>query len=163
MDLLSLIPDNITEVLVKIIQFTELRRGILNGNIRAIQTPGYAPRDLPVIEFAELLHVAIGEHVHNHRLLFRDTANITFGNGGTMRIHPIADEHAKTVLQTNPEEYLNLQIGRLMENSLNWMVAQELVQRHTGTASCLPSLNRDNTVATDASPKDQPSRPAATE
>jgi flagellar basal body rod protein FlgB len=163
MDLLSLIPDNITEVLVKIIQFTELRRGILNGNIRGLHTPGYAPRDLPVIEFAELLHVAISEHLQHHRLLFRDTTNIAFGNGGTMRIHPVADDPARTLLQTNPDEYLNLQINRLMENSLNWTVAQELIRRRSGTASCLPYLNRDNAAATDVLPEDQPSRPAAME
>lgn len=163
MDLLSLIPDNITEVLVKIVQFTELRRGILNGNIRGIHTPGYTPRDLPVVEFAELLHVAIGEHLQRHRLLFRDTPNIAFGSAGTMRIHPMADEHAKTLLETNPDEYLNLQVSRLTENSLNWMVAQELMQRHTGTAACLPYLDRDNAAVTDVSVKDRPSRPAATE
>ena len=163
MDLLSFIPDNITEVLAKIVQFTELRRGILNGNIRGLHTPGYVPRDLPVLEFAELLHVAIGEHLQHHRLLFRDTANINFGDGGTMRIHPIADEHARTLLETNPDEYLNLQISRLLENSLNWKVAQELMQRHSGTIYSLPDMNPDKAVATDTFPDDQPSRPAATE
>ena len=163
MDLLSHIPDNITEVLVKILQFTELRRGTLNGNIRGMDTPGYIPRDLPVIEFADLLHVAIGEHLQHHRLLFRDTANITFGNGGTMRIHPVADDQARTLLQTNPDEYMNLQINRLVENSLNWQVAQELMRRHSGTARVLPRLDCDNAAATDTFPEDQPSRPAATE
>jgi flagellar basal body rod protein FlgB len=163
MDLLSFIPDNITEVLVKIIQFAELRRGILNGNVRGIQTPGYVPRDLPVVEFADLLHVAIGEHLQHQRLLFRDTANIAFGNGGTMRIHPITDDHAKTLLQTNPDEYLNLEINRLVENSLNLQVAQELMQQHSGTAYCLPYADHDKAVATDASPEDLSSRSAATE
>jgi len=163
MDLLSLIPDNITDVLVKIIQFTERRRGILNGNIRALHTPGYAPRDLPVIEFAELLHVAIGEHIQHHRLLFRDTANIAFGHGDTMRIHPVADDLARTLLQTNPDEYMNLQINRLVENSLNGQAAQELMRRHSGTARVLPRLDCDNAAATDTFPEDQPSRPAATE
>jgi len=163
MDLLSFIPDNITEVLVKIIQFAELRRGILNGNVRGVHTPGYVPRDLPVVEFADLLHVAIGEHVQHQRLLFLDTANITFGNGGTMRIHPVTDDHARTLLQANLDEYLNLQINRLVENSLNLKVAQELMQRHSGTACCLPYADRDKAVATDASPEDLSSRPAATE
>lgn len=163
MDLLPLIPDNITEVLVKIVQFTELRRGTLNGNIRGLHTPGYAPRDLPVLEFAELLHVAIGEHLQHHRLLFRDTANIKFGDGGTMRVHQIADDHARTLLERSEEEYLNLQINRLLENSLNWSVAQELLQRHSGTICSLPNMNPDKAVATDAFPDDLPSRPAATE
>jgi len=163
MDLLSFIPDNITEVLAKIVLFTELRRGILNGNVRGIHTRGYMPRDLPVLEFANLLNVAVSEHLQHHRLLFRDTTNITFGDGGTMRIHPIADEHAGALLQTNPEEYLNLQTSRLEENSLNWLVARELMQRHSGTVCSLPSTTRDNTVAIDVFPEDLSSRPASTE
>ena len=163
MDLLAHIPDNITEVLVKILQFTELRRGTLNGNIRGMDTPGYIPRDLPVIEFADLLHVAIGEHLQHHRLLFRDTTNITFGDGGTMRIHPIADDHAAALLKTDPDTYLNLQINRLVENSLNGKVAQELIRRHSGMPCCLPNMDSAKTVATDVSLKDQPSRPATTE
>ena len=59
-----------------------------------MDTPGYIPRDLPVVEFAAMLHVAVSEHVQHHRLVFRDTTNMTFGDGGTMRIHPIADDHA---------------------------------------------------------------------
>ncbi len=163
MDLLSFIPDNITEVLVKIFQFTELRRGILNGNIRGMDTPGYIPRDLPVVEFAELLQVAISEHLQHQRLLFRDTTNITFGDGGTMRVHPVADDHASALLKTSPDEYLNLQINRLVENSLNGKVAQELIQRHSGATCCLPNMDSGNAVATDLFPQDQPSRPAATE
>ncbi len=163
MDLLSFIPDNVTEVLVKIVQFTELRRGVLNGNIRGMDTPGYIPRDLPVVEFAELLHVAISEHLQHQRLLFRDTANITFGDGGTMRIHPIADDHAAALLKADPDEYLNLQINRLVENYLNGKVAQELIQRHSGMPCCLPDMNSGNAVATDASPEDLSSRPAATD
>jgi len=162
MDLLAHIPDNITEVLVKILQFTELRRGLLNGNIRGMDTPGYIPRDLPVIEFADLLNVAIGEHLQHHRLLFRDTTNITFGDGGTMRIHPVADDHAAALLKTDPDAYLNLQINRLVENSLNGKVAQELIQRHSGVPCCLPGIDSAQ-AATDVSPADQPSRPATTE
>ena len=163
MDLVPFIPDNITEVLAKIVLFTELRRGILNGNVRGVHTRGYRPRDLPVIEFANVLNVAVSEHLQHHRLLFRDTENITFGDGGTMRIHPIADEHASSLLQTSPDEYLNLQISRLFENSLNWQVARELMQRHCGTACDLPNMTRDNVMLTDVLSEDLPSRPASTE
>jgi hypothetical protein len=163
MDLLPLIPDNITEVLVKVVQFTELRRGTLNGNVRGLHTPGYVPRDLPVAEFAELLHVAIGEHLQHRRLLFRDTANIKFGDGGIMRVHPLTDDHARALIETDPDEYLNLQISRLLENSLNWKVAEELLQRHAGAPFGLPHANQDKAVATDASVDDQSSRPAATD
>jgi hypothetical protein len=162
MDLVSFIPDNITEVLAKIVQFTELRRGILNGNVRGIRTHGYIPRDLPVAEFADLLNVAISEHMQHHRLLFRDTQNIIFGDRGTMRVRPIADEHAGALLQTNPDGYLNLQTARLWENALNCQVARGLMQRHSGTVCSLPDTDRD-AVATDAYPEDLPSRPASTE
>jgi hypothetical protein len=163
MDSLSFIPDNVTEVLVKIVQFTELRRGLLNGNIRGMDAPGYMPRDLPVVEFADLLQGAISEHLQHRRLLFRDTANITFGGGGTMRIHPITDGHAGALLNADPDEYLNLQINRLVENSLNGKVARELIRRHSGMPCCLPDVNSGNVVMTDASPEDLSSRPAATE
>ncbi len=163
MDLVPLIPDNITEVLAKIVQFTELRRGILNGNVRAIHARGYVPRDLPVVEFADLLNVAVSEHLQHHRLLFRDTENITFGDGGTMRIHPIADEYAGHLLETDRDAYLNLQISRLFENSLNWQVARELMQRHSGTTCDLPNMIRDSAVTTDVLSQDLPSRPASTE
>jgi hypothetical protein len=160
MDLLSYIPDNITEVLVKILQFTDLRRGILNGNIRGMDMPGYIPRDLPMVEFAELLQAAISEHLQHHRLLFRDTTNITFGDGGTMRIHPVADDHGAALLKTDPDEYLNLQINRLVENFLNGKVAQELIERHSGITCCLPDVDSGKAVTTDVFPKDLPSRPA---
>lgn len=167
MDLQPFIPDNITEVLAKIVQFTELRRGILNGNVRGLQARGYMPRDLPVAEFADVLNGAITEHVQNRRLLFRDTDNITFGDGGTMRIHPVADKHAQALLETNPDAYLNLQTSRLFENSLNGRVARELMERHSGTACCLPEMvhddSDDDVVVTDVTPEDQPSRPATTE
>jgi flagellar basal body rod protein FlgB len=163
MDLLPLIPDNITEVLVKIVQFTELRRGTLSGNIRGLHTPGYVPRDLPVAEFAELLHVAIGEHVQHRRLLFRDTTNIKFGGGGSMRVHPLTDEYARTLIQMEPDEYLNLQISRLVENSLNWKAAQGLLQQHVGTPFGLPPMNQHTAVVTDVATDDQPSRPTATD
>ena len=162
MDLLSLIPDNISEVLLKIIQFTELRRSVLYRNIHGVNTPGYSPRDLPVVEFAEVLNAAINEHVQHHRLLFRDTANIAFGGGGAMRIHPIADEGARTLLETNRDEYLELQIDRLLENSLNQKVAEQLMQQNTGPICGSVRVDRDEVMASDMFPEDLPSPPNST-
>lgn len=48
MDLLSLIPDNIVEVLVEILRFTELRRRILYDNIHRVDAPAFIPQDMPV-------------------------------------------------------------------------------------------------------------------
>lgn len=163
MDLSALIPDNISEVLLKIIQFTELRRSILHRNIHGISTPGYAPRDMPVVEFAGVLNAAINEHVQHHRLLFRDTPNIAFGGGGTMRIHPVADERARALLEADRDEYLELQVNRLLENSLNQKVAKELMRQNTGPSCGSVRVDLDEVMASDAFPDDSPSPPNSTD
>ena len=48
MDLLPLIPDNVGEMLVKIVRFTELRRALLERNLRDVQVPDFTPTDMPV-------------------------------------------------------------------------------------------------------------------
>lgn len=155
MDLLSLIPDNISEVLVKIIQFTELRRRILHRNIQDMGVSGYVPQDVPVLEFAELLNVALAEHLQHRRLLFRDTANITFAGGGGMRVRPVADDYARSLLDTEPDEFLELQISRLLENSLNRRVAEELLRQTGGAAGNLPRLDIDAALVGDTLPEDR--------
>ena len=156
MDLRSFIPDNPSDVLVRIIRFTQLRRAILHENIRGVNTPGYVPRDLPVIEFAGLLDDAVTEHRRHHRLVFRDTANITFGPGGTMRIRPLTDEFAKTLLEANPDEYLALQINRLLEDCLNQKVAEELIRQASGPMCGAFGMGLDEMVAAEASAEDLP-------
>ena len=144
MDLLSLIPDNVSEVLVRIIQFTDLRRQILHRNMRNVNAPGHVPQDMPVREFAEVLNDAIAEHLRSRRLLFRDTANITFGAHSSMRIRPTRDAHAHAVLQSDPDAYIELQVSKLMENALNRKVAEELFRQKCGTCPRVPeeSLNQ---------------------
>jgi hypothetical protein len=163
MNLLSTIPDNISEVLVKIVQFTRLRRGVLCRNVREMGDPGYVPMDLPVAEFACLLHVAITEHLQQHRLLFCDTANIKFGSGGSMRVRPIVDEYARAVLDANPDEYVELQIKRLLENSLNHDVAEELMQQNYGTIWDSTKADLDEVMTGGELIEDLPSRPNATD
>jgi hypothetical protein len=163
MDLRSPIPDNISDVLLRVIRFTQLRRAILQRNIRGIKTPGYVPRDLPVIEFADVLDNAVTEHCRHHRLLFRDTANIKFGTGGTMRIRPLADEYAKTLLQANPDEYLTLQINRLLEDCLNQKVAEELIRQDAGPVCGSFGVELDQMVAVDASAEDLPPQKSPTD
>ena len=55
MDLLFSIPDNLTELLVKILRFTELRRAVLYQNMHNTRTVGYVPQDMPVLEFVHAL------------------------------------------------------------------------------------------------------------
>ena len=125
----SLITDNIAELLVKIIEFTQTRQKILTQNINNIHSPGFVPKDLVVDEFSDLLNDAIDEHIQNQRLVLRDTENIKFGISGSFEVKPVVDKYAKELLEENPDEYLELQINKLLENSLNQRVAAELLRQ----------------------------------
>ena len=46
-----------------------------------------------------MLNSAVAEHLRNHRLLFRDTPNITFGSNNSTRIRPVVDTQAHSLLQ----------------------------------------------------------------
>ncbi|MBN1393172.1 MAG: hypothetical protein JW947_10270 [Sedimentisphaerales bacterium] len=129
MNLTSLITDNITELLVKIIEFTQRRQKILVRNIQDIRNPGFVPKDMAVEEFCGLLNDAINEHIRSRRLLFCDTGNIKFGAAGGFEVQPTTDEHAKKLLEENRDEYLEMQINKLLENSLNQRVAAELLRQ----------------------------------
>jgi flagellar basal body rod protein FlgB len=129
MNLTSLITDNIAELLVKIIEFTQSRQKILAQNINNIHSPGFVPKDLAVEEFCGLLNNAINEHTRSRRLLFCDTRNIKFGAAGRLEVQPTIDKYAKKLLEENRNEYLELQINKLLENSLNQRVAAELLRQ----------------------------------
>ncbi len=129
MNLTSLITDNITELLVKIIEFTQSRQKILTQNINNIHSPGFVPKDLAVDEFSGLLNNAIDEHTRSRRLLFCDTKNIKFGAAGRLETKPAIDKYAKELLEKNRNEYIELQINKLLENSLNQRVAAELLRQ----------------------------------
>ena len=135
MNLPSLITDNITELLVKIIKFTQTRQKILTRNINNARNTGFVPKDLAVEEFSDLLNSAVDEHIVNRRLVLWDTENIKFGIGGDFEVKPVADKYAKELLEENREEYLELQINKLLENSLNQRVAAELLRQKQGTVS----------------------------
>jgi len=135
MNLTSLITDNITEILVKIIEFTYTRQKILTQNITNVNNPGFVPKELAVNEFSGLLNNAIDEHIRNQRLLLRDTENIKFGVRGSFEVKPMVDEHSKELLEENRDEYLELQITKLLENSLNQRVAAELLRQKQKTVS----------------------------
>jgi len=129
MNLSSLVKDNITELLVKIIEFTQVRQKVLTQNINSINRRGFVPKDLAVDEFSHLLNEAIGEHIRSRRLVLRDTENIKFGAHGFFTVKPSVDEYAKELLKENRDEYLELQIDKLLENSLNQRIAAELLKQ----------------------------------
>ena len=133
-----LITDNVAELLVKILDFTITRHRVLSENIESIHSQGFVPQDLPVEEFALLMETAIDEHKRNKRLLLCDTDKIKFGFNGTVETQPVADEHARELLERNPNEYIELQLKKLSENSINQKVAAELLkQKQGGLASIL--------------------------
>jgi len=86
-----------------------------------------------VNEFSSLLNRAIEEHVRNERLVLKDTENIKFGLSGSFEAKPVVDEHSKELLDENQNEYLELQIQKLVENSFNQRVAAELLKHRQGT------------------------------
>jgi flagellar basal body rod protein FlgB len=129
MNLLSMITDNITDLLVKIIEFTEVRQQILTKNIQQIHCSGFVPKDLAVDEFSASLNGAIAEHIQNHRLVLRDTDNVKFGLNGNFKAKPVIDGYAKGLLEHSRDEYLRLQINKLLENSLNQKIAAELLRQ----------------------------------
>lgn len=129
MNLTSLITDNIADLLAKIIEFTQSRQKVLTQNINNIHRPGYVPRDLAVEEFCGLMNGAIKEHIRSRRLLFRDTENIKFGAAGRLELQPTVDKYAQKLLEENRNEYLDLQINKLLENSLNQRVAAEMLRQ----------------------------------
>ena len=132
MDLASLITDNVTEILVKIIEFTEARQKIITQNINSFQSPGFEPKDLNVSEFSDLLHNAINEHIQSQRLVLHDTENFKFGSDGNFEVKPIIDKYAKELLEDNHDQYLGLQTDKLLENSLNKRLATELLRQKEG-------------------------------
>ncbi len=133
MNLMSLITDNITEILIKIVMFTQTRQKILIQNIINVKTPGFVPKELEVNEFSDVLNNAIDEHVRNRRLVLHDTENIKFGASGSIEVKPIVDEHGIELLEENRDEYIIRQIRKLWENSLNQKLAAELLRQKQGT------------------------------
>jgi hypothetical protein len=134
MNLQAMVTDNISELLVKILEFTQNRQKILTLNINRMHQHGFVPMDLAVEEFSDLLNTALEEHMLNQRLVLCDTENIKFGAGGDLEVKPVIDRDAFALLEECQDEYIEDQIKRLLENSLNQRVAAELLkERETHT------------------------------
>jgi len=133
MNLMSLITDNVTELLIKIVKFTHTRQKILIQNIINFKNPGFVPKELEVDEFSDVLNNAIDEHVRNQRLVLQDTDNIKFGAGDSLELIPVVDEAGTKLLEESPEKYIKQQIHKLWENALNQKLAAELLRQKQGT------------------------------
>jgi flagellar basal body rod protein FlgB len=152
----AFVADNISDILVKIIHFTQLRRRVLHENLHQADHPGFTPKDMPVRELAEALNVAVAEHLQNHRLLFRDTPNIKFGPNNTMEVWPVADRHAYTLLQTSRDEYTEFQVNKLLENCLNRRVAEELLRQKCGGHTPLAGWDLGKSLTDGSALQDSP-------
>jgi len=130
--------DNITELLLRIIDYTERRRDVLTRNIFDYREDNYCPQDLPEAEFAQRMTEAVSEHVRSERLLFCDSAHIQFHNGGSFDIQPVPDAKAKDLLGSNVHDYLKLQIQKLSENLMNNRIAAELLRHQQSRHSVYP-------------------------
>ena len=128
MNLLSLNIDNVTEMLVKVIAFTQSRQKIITQNINNLHGSDFVPMDLAVYEFCGVLNEAIGEHARTRRLVLCDTENIKFGECGSFDFRPMIDIRAKEMLEESSDKYIEMQIGKLLENALNQRIAAELLK-----------------------------------
>jgi flagellar basal body rod protein FlgB len=129
MNLTPLLTDNITEILIMIIEFTQARQKVLTHNITNLHSPGFTPKELEVGQFSEMLNNAVEEHSRTTRLVLCDTENIKFGLNSDFDARPVDDLSSRELLRQNPEEYIELQINKLRENSLNQTVAAELLRQ----------------------------------
>lgn len=127
MDAWPLITDGITELLVNIIEFTNIRQKVLHQNINNMHISDYVPQELPIDEFSELLDDAIDEYIHSRHFLLCDSSNIKFGGG--LYVRPVSDRAALSLLEEDRDKYLESQIDKLMENSLNQRLAAELLRQ----------------------------------
>ncbi len=133
MDLMSLATDNITEILTKIVEFSQTRQKVLIQNIINVDHPEFVPKELEVHAFSNLVNDAIDEHIRSRRLVLRDTQNIKFGVNGGFEVTPVVDEQCRQLLAENQQQYIERQIGKLWENSLNQKVAAEMLKQRQET------------------------------
>jgi len=126
------VSDNITDVLMKIVTFTKTRQKVLTENLNNQHLSSYIPHDLPVEEFSNLLNTALAEHTQKKRLLYIDTENIKFETHGMFSVKAIPDERAMQLLSDSRDEYVELQLNKMMENSLNQRIAMELLKQKEG-------------------------------
>ena len=129
MDISLTASDNLTEVLEKIIEFTNRRDKVLTRNIEEFNDEGFVPRDLDVTGFADLMTMAVAEHVQNDRLLLRDNENIRFGRAGSFEATPVTDDRAAKLLENNRKKYIEMQVSKLSENLVNKRMAMELLEQ----------------------------------
>ncbi|MFH1614122.1 MAG: hypothetical protein ABIG61_03425 [Planctomycetota bacterium] len=130
-----LVTDNVTEVLLKIIRFTEMRHELLVNNITRFGGDEFEPKDLDNVNFAAVLGEAVEEHSRTRRLLLRDTGNIKFGCDGSFSAEPILDQYANELLEKDINKYIVFEVSKISENLLNYQLAVKLLKAKDGVMS----------------------------
>lgn len=123
------INDNLSDVLSKVLHFTNERHRLLINNLNNVNNPGYTPKDLDAHEFASLMEAALAEHITNGRLAYLDAQNTTFGQDSTLNLTPAVDKKAKNLFQNDSKAYIKLQTEKLAENATNNRIAVELIRK----------------------------------
>ena len=92
--------------------------------------------EMEVNRFSDLISYAVDEHVRNERIVLHDTKHIKFGPGGSFKTKPVNDEFSRKLLIEDPDKYLDHQVKKLLENSLNQRIAAEMLEykKHTVVA-----------------------------
>jgi flagellar basal body rod protein FlgB len=121
--------DNITELLNRIIDFTERRKEVLARNLSDCHSADFVPQDLPVHEFADTLTYALAEHIRNKRLLLQDRQNVHFYSHGDFDASAVTDNDAMALLESNLQAYIQEQIRKLSENLIHNRLAEELLRQ----------------------------------
>ncbi|HBG25758.1 MAG: hypothetical protein A2Y10_02310 [Planctomycetes bacterium GWF2_41_51] len=118
-ELSSLVRDNIDEILVRIIQFTNIHHNLISENIRGCRTAGFIPMCIDVEDFAKVISVALTEHQKTKRLALCDSRTVTFLQDGEFALEPQVDFEAADLMCTDLQTYMELQKSRLRENIAN--------------------------------------------
>lgn len=137
--------DIISELLILLTQFTQIRHRILKQNIQCAGTQHYLPKDLRADEFSEILNDAITEYILNQRLILRDTDTISFGPNASAMFKPVPDPEARKLLKHDKRDYVQFQNSKIRENALNERIAKKLLgmKREMNACSDGPLASRD--------------------
>ncbi|OQA01577.1 MAG: hypothetical protein BWY69_01331 [Planctomycetes bacterium ADurb.Bin401] len=118
-ELSSLVRDNIDEILVRIIQFTNIHHNLISENIRGYRAAGFVPMFIDVEDFAKVISIALTEHQKTKRLALCDSRTVTFLKDGEFAVEPQVDFEAADLMCKDLPGYLDLQKSRLRENIAN--------------------------------------------
>jgi hypothetical protein len=118
-DLSSLVRDNIDQMLVHIIQFTNIHHNILKDNIRNCRKNNFVPLYVDADDFAKVISIALSEHQKSKRLALCDSRTVRFIEGGRFCVEPQNDIYAANLIEEDFQAYVELQKSRLKENMAN--------------------------------------------